>query len=229
MKIALLLHGHMRTYKKCYPSLKEKIIDLYKPDIFIHTWDKCEAGTISHHNKHMKINNTNIDKIIQLYNPVSLTVEKQIINDNKTLLKGTKILLDGHKHYFYGFYGVNELKKKYENRYGFEYDLVIKLRPDINLLKKFDILKFDSSVLNVYGNTNGKKFKDYTALNILAVSSSKIMNKYAGFYKEFDEYQNKQCENHHCDIMQYVIDNDIDYKIHLDYPYSTSWIIVRDS
>ena len=43
MKVALCISGQMRGYLKAYPSVKKNIIDVFNPDIFIHTWD--DLGT----------------------------------------------------------------------------------------------------------------------------------------------------------------------------------------
>lgn len=39
MRVALCISGQMRGYLKAYPSVKKNIIDVFNPDIFIHTWD----------------------------------------------------------------------------------------------------------------------------------------------------------------------------------------------
>jgi hypothetical protein len=33
-KVAVILTGHMRSWKQVFPNFKEKIIDKYNPDIF---------------------------------------------------------------------------------------------------------------------------------------------------------------------------------------------------
>ncbi len=39
MRVALCISGQMRGYLKAYPSVKKNIIDVFNPDMFIHTWD----------------------------------------------------------------------------------------------------------------------------------------------------------------------------------------------
>ena len=36
--VAVIISGNPRSFKRCYPSFKENIIDTLNPDIFIHTW-----------------------------------------------------------------------------------------------------------------------------------------------------------------------------------------------
>ena len=40
MKVAVILTGHMRCWRDVLPNFKEKVIDRYNPDIFIHTWNE---------------------------------------------------------------------------------------------------------------------------------------------------------------------------------------------
>ena len=49
MKVALCLSGQMRGYLKAYPSVKKNIIDVFNPDIFIHTWDDLGKSNNLHH------------------------------------------------------------------------------------------------------------------------------------------------------------------------------------
>lgn len=39
MRTAILLSGHMRTYKDCYKSLLENLVKPYGADVFVSTWD----------------------------------------------------------------------------------------------------------------------------------------------------------------------------------------------
>ena len=39
-KIAICLSGYLRTFKECYPSMLENVIQDNDVDIFIHTYDK---------------------------------------------------------------------------------------------------------------------------------------------------------------------------------------------
>ncbi len=40
MRVALCLSGMVRTLMQTYPSIRQHLIDPFKPDIFVHTYDK---------------------------------------------------------------------------------------------------------------------------------------------------------------------------------------------
>ena len=54
--IALCISGHFRNFEITWPSLKQYVIDIYKPDIFAHAWNdtfgnfmhKKDTSHISH-------------------------------------------------------------------------------------------------------------------------------------------------------------------------------------
>lgn len=48
MKVALCIAGQMRGYLEAYPSVKKNIIDVFDPDIFIHTWDEVGSSSNIH-------------------------------------------------------------------------------------------------------------------------------------------------------------------------------------
>ncbi|WP_367106730.1 hypothetical protein [uncultured Psychrobacter sp.] len=48
MKVALCIAGQMRGYLEAYPSVKKNIIDVFDPDIFIHTWDEVGSSSNLH-------------------------------------------------------------------------------------------------------------------------------------------------------------------------------------
>lgn len=48
MKVALCIAGQMRGYLEAYPSVKKHIIDVFDPDIFIHTWDDLGSSNNLH-------------------------------------------------------------------------------------------------------------------------------------------------------------------------------------
>jgi hypothetical protein len=39
MKVALQMAANPRSFKRCYASLKDNILNTLNPDIFIHTWN----------------------------------------------------------------------------------------------------------------------------------------------------------------------------------------------
>lgn len=81
MKKALLISGHLRTFKSCFPLLKENLLDVVELDVFIHTWDQLESTTKSWHNQHMTYKHVTEDLaclIRDLYRPKKMKIQPQI-------------------------------------------------------------------------------------------------------------------------------------------------------
>ncbi|MHA3893500.1 hypothetical protein [Acinetobacter sp. GXMZU3951] len=154
MKIAVQIFGHMRTFKKCAPILKQKILEKYDCDVFIHTWNKPYHDDI-------EVKEDFCSDIIQLYNPKKIEIEEQefyndiegcYIVDTDSKFKGVNALLSGLKYMNYSMISVNLLRMAYQKEYCTEYDYVLCIRPDIYLNDDFDINLFEND-FNFNSNT----------------------------------------------------------------------------
>jgi hypothetical protein len=160
-KVAVVLTGHMRSWEQVFPNFKEKVLDRYNPDVFIHTWsdegwwtpgDKVtETGVFDDSPE------INIGAIIQSYQPVEIRVEdwnKSLIDDIPTFnelfeMRGQQYTNFAHKprnilSMFYKLTAGINLMNDYAAKTGTKYDLVIRMRPDmiIDDLPDFEINKF---------------------------------------------------------------------------------------
>lgn len=145
MRIALCLSGQMRTYKKCYPSLKEFILEPLKPDIFIHTWSDSGITTKIKKGAEFKTEEVTREELNKLYSPKSMIIEN-FKKEYTEKLKGVEVPeilkekeprnYKGTLPMFYKMQVCNELKSKWEKEKGFTYDLVIRLRPDLEFLEE---------------------------------------------------------------------------------------------
>jgi hypothetical protein len=140
MKIAVCFSGQWRTGNYCYDNLKRFFGLLYPYcDFFIHTWDinKQKCYNLSNvFSKETKLTDDDINELKSKYNPKKIIIEdyNHIHNTlqtyEKTAYKDVKVF-DIIQPLWYSFYKSVELKKEYEKENKFEYDYVIKLRPDI--------------------------------------------------------------------------------------------------
>ena len=153
MRVAVILTGHLRCWKEVFPNFKEKIIDRYNPDIYIHTWDD-EAYWIPGD----KQNKTGI------YEGAPQIVDDEILETYKPVHYVKEYWEDFNKHfescgeYFtnYAHRPKNILSMFYKMQQGFaavetnvarlqtSYDLVIRMRPD--MLIHDDLPEFDPNV-----------------------------------------------------------------------------------
>lgn len=158
MKLALVLTGHMRCWEKVFPNTFEKIINKYETDVFIHTW-KDEAWWDPHSSAGFVTNspNINIDSMIKTYKPVSMVV--QDFNDYKDDLEKQSEIYENYYHVRKNiismFYKLNQgitLMEEYSMRTGKQYDLVIRMRPDI--IFNEDLPNFDPKYFYTISHKN---------------------------------------------------------------------------
>lgn len=147
LKLAVCFFGHLRTFEKCAPSLKENLLNKYDCDLFMHTWSKLNHNTPTWHSNEFKMNNTNIDDIIKTYGKFKkIEIEEQKPQDwgcahflvNYDSVQ-TSISIYGMSAMFYSMRKVNQLRIDYEKQQKIQYDYVIFLRPDILLKRDMNI------------------------------------------------------------------------------------------
>jgi hypothetical protein len=152
MNVAVILTGHLRCWKEVFPNFKEKIIDRYDPDIFIHTWDE-EGWWIPGDKPNEKgyfENSPKIDQkeVLDAYNPRGMTIETWDKYDKMFERRGELFKNYAHqpKNILSMFYKLNRgvtLLEDYVSQTGTHYDLIIRMRPDMILHE--DLPEFDTN------------------------------------------------------------------------------------
>lgn len=149
MKIAVLLFGHLRDYYNCANDLKAHLLNNYDCDVFLHTWDETEPSTFAWH-KGRSEKKTVDDEVVRnlngFYAQKGIEVEHQEKWPNErivesTYMKGFRFSTAGLHFMFYSMSKANQLRIKHEKELGFNYDLVIVTRPDVQLKRDLDINK----------------------------------------------------------------------------------------
>ena len=189
MKLAILLHGHMRSYEKTFSSYKKVVKKLKKQfdtcDVFLHTWDTKEPNTRTWYPIPPDANgDVDEQEIKSMYAPTKMLMERQDIKEpNKTLFG---ICYEGLKYSAYSAYAANQLKEEHEKENNFTYDIVIKMRPDVEFYSDFfiDELK-ESDCIWIC-----QQFTKRSAIDVIVFSNSEAMNKICDYYKEFDSLMN---------------------------------------
>jgi hypothetical protein len=72
MRVALLLCGQARWFRDGYPSIRAHVLDVYQPDVYIHTWSSpTDTFTAAPWNKLgiLRISTEDIAEYIRLYAP----------------------------------------------------------------------------------------------------------------------------------------------------------------
>ncbi len=193
MRIALCFSAHLRQYERYFPNIKEKFLQLStggQIDVFIHTWRK-RGPTHSWHVSHngtegMDLMDIDIEHVKQLYNPTIIAVENYEDIKPILLLKNFTDKTPGNEHIykegictttpaFYKIWRCNELKKEYEQTHNFVYDMVIRLRPDMNY-------SYRTMTLDIRNHVHVPHIMEDQCYDHLAISNSKFMDQYSSCF-----------------------------------------------
>jgi hypothetical protein len=212
MKAALLISGYLRTVKLNLFNIKKQIINNFESvDVYIHI-----------------TKNENIDD--KYFNPSdSYDVIKLIESE----LSPKVILIESNAHFsdnqkendlyntWFKFYKLNLLKKEHEKIHG-EYDIVIKIRPDVNLTK----IDFNKNLNNsiflpenaVLDKSKLKNSSDKYVCDILSYGSSQKMDLYFDIYDDLKNLISKYGCVSETVLYHYLNNHSIEYtKDKIDY------------
>lgn len=157
MRTALCISGQPRQVKECFPYILENLILPNTPcDVFLHVWfDAAEKNTRWTPFWDTKIDESAIAQLTELYNPVSMMVEKQKnfetghFDPQNTLFNEGQYRIDASVSMFYSIQKCNILKKAYELENGFKYDIVARTRPDFKIQTKLDYKNYNLNSVNI--------------------------------------------------------------------------------
>lgn len=133
MRVALLLCGLVpQNFENYYSSINKTLIEPFSSDVFISTWSSEYS-----------------DEVFSLYQPKLIRIEniedvsiKNRLNDfliflNEINYQGNKLISMNNRYtMFYKIFDANQLRKEYEDRKNFKYDLVIRSRFDLSFEHK---------------------------------------------------------------------------------------------
>ena len=125
MRIAVCLSGQLRNWELAYSNqINHWLYGEHQVDYFTHTWNYSGDRThISADYVNRDIDKEEYDRFIQTYKP-----KKSIFDSKKQYFFYDN---DHWSSLFYGFSQSILLKREYELENNFEYDIVVKSRPDV--------------------------------------------------------------------------------------------------
>jgi len=142
MKVALCISGQLRSFARCFPTIKKFLIDPLNADVFMHVWTKTKRRDLLQKFKSC-LDDTSLEKALELAKPVSWVaeeytpeIESMLMDryDTREIIQNTpqqrRDYILSATGMFHKIWCANELKKEYEKSNGFKYDLVIRARPD---------------------------------------------------------------------------------------------------
>jgi len=148
VRVAFQVFGHLRTFSRCVESLRANLLDRYpEHDVFVHTWDRMEAETVSHHAPVCDPAPVTADIVAAVeksYRPTRLAIETQTPREmgNLSFSNGKRISISGIRYMFSSMQRANRLREAHSSDTGVQYDVVVAVRPDIALYRPLDLGQF---------------------------------------------------------------------------------------
>jgi len=203
MKVAILLYGHMRTYKETIQNNLDYLIKPLNADVFIHTWNDRDMsyGGISFKEENLE------ETAIKLYNPKKIIVE----NYDDVYINELIYKIEKYKNKVFGkrarpdrivsmLYKVNQVFNMVDNI--FEYDIIIKSRPDLFFDRKIELSDFNIDNINIpkerdiippkaYSNGFLCGYLDNGFISdIFAIAKPQYLKRYMTVYDNLDNLMN---------------------------------------
>lgn len=134
MKVAVLLCGQARFFREGYESIRKHILDVYDPDVYIHTWrSKTNTFEAAPWNRlgSITITDNDIREYIRLYRPKRWRIDNTLTN---VPLRGSYSRTSSpqtpynYYSYLYSLRACHELVQT-------SYDIFIILRSDVKLFR----------------------------------------------------------------------------------------------
>jgi hypothetical protein len=196
MRIALCLSGQPRFFKQGYQSLMQTLLSRYNCDLFIHSWYSEELlgkpFSTTHGGTVGKVGFVEKDtpvQVVDLYKPVSYRFDKPIdFNSNLTFTQENVRAGVNVNGIYSMFYSIKEsilLAEEYELANNFKYDLVVRLRFDLQFVSEIVFESYDLNYLYVPRSGNPNVYYD-----IFGFGSSSLMSNYKNVFFDIERVWN---------------------------------------
>jgi uridine kinase len=208
MRVALLISGYLRSFKINIPNIKTKILDKFdKVDIYIHI-TKNESTQDKYFNLNHELED--LKWLEEILSPTCLIYE-----DNYYFSKNKK--KNNLYNHWIKFYKLNELRKI--NEIKFKYDLIIKYRPDLNMISENvfpDIIENNLVYIPSKSLIDKSKLEnsgDDHLCDIFAFGDGESMNKYFDIYHNLDSLTQKNGNTPENILFNYFVSSNIPKKL----------------
>lgn len=207
MRSAVCISGHFRCWEKYLDNYVENFLEpllrISKVDVFVSTWDTLYpknsfAVATNYWEKGLEIQKTDSDLIKAAISPKIIEIEEYELIKDKFLITNFTSKTNYHPYLyaegivstvpmFYKIYKCNLLKKNFEEKGNFKYDLVFRYRIDSFWDKPFKLIEPQKDQIITPINNYGDDMVD----DRFAYGSSESMDKYSNTYLNLEEiYKN---------------------------------------
>lgn len=182
MKVALVLSGQLRSFKRGYEYLKQNLLDNYDVDVYFHTWSK----------------NWNND-VLSLYNPKEALIENDgIFGDYKQY----RIVSSSHpaKNTIMMYRSIKyaDMLRKNSN---INYDWIVRTRFDFALNRKLKLEEFNRTKMYF---CDTRQNQEATAVHDqFVIANSEDMSVYSSVYDNIHQYHSEGCVVNGEDLLIY--------------------------
>jgi hypothetical protein len=211
LKVAVCIAGHMRMFDKTHNSFFKKIITRYgaNTDFFVHTWETleglCKCSGCRGTREHITQTNTfnRLNDINAIFRPKKIVVDRYDIKDRikqeTRSIAMTKEDLNGFFNgnlieYYAMLYSWNQTRiymQEYENEHKFQYDVVIRLRPDLLFDTGLDVANFRMKH-NIYLPNIATYYPRGACNDQFAIGDNQSMKSYLSLYERVSAYLNSK-------------------------------------
>lgn len=222
MKIALCFSGQPRFVEECFDAINQNLIranEGNQVDVFVHTWfseEICERplyiNEFSSFSGGATIKIDAIERIKELYSPVSIEVDKPLecVPEQEICDAFIRWAIDGKNDFgmpaadfqrkktesaysiYYSVMRCNTLKRLEELRTGERYDVVVKMRFDNKLSRRLTFEGLDMSY--IYSENLGKPH--YEISDWINFSNSTNMDKMTSIFSNFEDVARHSVSRH---------------------------------
>lgn len=200
MKIALCFSGHSRTHLDTYSGWYQHLLSQYDVDVFFHLWD-----TTGFRNFYSDTTDSGVlpgDYVTR--NQFDVWRPRDVAIDNYTVLEPYfQTIVDkwyterarlglrdidrpvANAAMYYKWYVCNEMKRRAEEERGIKYDIVIRTRPDVDLLSPLPINIFVDTTkvwIPKVGSWATDEVSDY-----ITIGTSEQIDTWCNIFLELDE------------------------------------------
>jgi len=192
MKIAMCLSGQPRTWRKCYQSWFKNICPGYEVDIFFHMWDfntLSMAALSKNFQPDTELTVEEKQEIIDTLKPKKFKFDNRKIiytHDSKHLLTN-EFVKDPVgwwcRSQYYSLWYAARLKRMYELENNFQYDMVIRNRPDAYWPVEFNLAhKIQPNTIYSYDNDWIEKWQTFIISDLFFYADSFTYDQISEFY-----------------------------------------------
>lgn len=179
VKIAILICGYLRSFRDNIESIKTNILNTEHAeiDIYIHITQTSEKKYLNDKFK--------IDEIYTHFKPKIVIISDNIKFNNK---------YENLYNQNYKFWMLNKRRQEIEKMENIKYDIIMKLRPDVNLQERITFLQSNPTMkdcIYIPSDTKIDKTKlmnetDPYMCDIIAYGPPHLMDQYFDIYQELD-------------------------------------------